>query len=184
MEALNLAELPILDFINRHIGNAFFDAVMPIITLFGEGGVFWIAAAVVMIMFKKTRKTGLMLGAALLLGFIVGNMIMKPCIARPRPYTYRDISLLISEQRDYSFPSGHTLACFEAATVLMIRNKKFGIGALIIAILVAFSRMYLFVHYPTDILGGIVLGVLFGILGCLLINYIVRKFNLHNIIPE
>jgi undecaprenyl-diphosphatase len=69
------------------------------------------------------------------------------------------IPLLIEAPTDYSFPSGHTIASFEAATVLLIRHKKWGIMAMVLAVLIAFSRLYLYVHYPTDVLSSIVLGI-------------------------
>jgi len=71
---------------------------------------------------------------------------------------------------DFSFPSGHTIASFEAASVLMIRNKKLGIPALVLAIIIAFSRLYLFVHYPSDVLTGLILGTLFGVIAVLIVN--------------
>ncbi len=169
-------DLPILDWIAEHLSSGFLDKVMPVITLLGDGGIFWIAIAVVLLIFKKTRKAGLSMGAALLMGLVVCNLIMKPGFARIRPYDYqwevfgREIPLLIEAQHDFSFPSGHTIASFEGATALFLFNKKVGIPALILAALIAFSRLYLYVHYPTDVLTSIVLGVAFGILGTLLVN--------------
>ncbi len=169
-------DLPILDWIAEHLSCGFLDKVMPVITLLGDGGIFWIAVAVVMLIFKKTRKAGLSMGAALLMGLVVCNLIMKPGFARIRPYDYqlavfgREIPLLIEAQHDFSFPSGHTIASFEGATALFLYNKKLGIPALVLACLIAFSRLYLYVHYPTDVLTSIVLGVAFGILGTLLVN--------------
>ena len=169
-------DLPILDWIAEHLSCGFLDKVMPVITLLGDGGIFWIAVAVVMLIFKKTRKAGLSMGAALLMGLVVCNLIMKPGFARIRPYDYqlavfgREIPLLIEAQHDFSFPSGHTIASFEGATALFLYSKKVGIPALVLACLIAFSRLYLYVHYPTDVLTSIVLGVAFGILGTLLVN--------------
>ena len=170
-------DLPILDFIADTLRCAFLDAVMPVITLFGEAGIFWILCAVLLLFFPKYRKVGLGMGAALLIGLIVCNITMKPLVARPRPYAYqlahfgREIEILISKPSDFSFPSGHTLASFEAATVLMLRERKFGIPAMILAILVAFSRLYLYVHYPTDVLFALLMGVGIGFLG----DFLVRR---------
>ncbi len=171
-------DLPILDWIAEHLSCGFLDKVMPVITLLGDGGIFWIAIAVVMLIFPKTRKAGLSMGAALLMGLVVCNLIMKPAFARIRPYDYqlaefgRHIPLLIEAQHDFSFPSGHTIASFEGATALFLYNKKLGIPALILAFLIAFSRLYLYVHYPTDVLTSIILGIAFGILGTLLVKKI------------
>jgi undecaprenyl-diphosphatase len=113
-----------------------------------------------------------MMGVALVLGLLIGNLFLKPVIGRVRPYDMPgvDVKLLIESHHDKSFPSGHTLACFEAATVLMIRDKRFGIPALVIAVLVALSRLYLYVHYPTDVIAGAVLGIILGVLACYTVN--------------
>ena len=175
-------DLPILDWIQAHLQSGFLDFIMPIITLFGDGGIFWIACAVILLFFPKTRRTGLGMGFALLMGLVICNMILKPIVARPRPYDLqmtlygREILLLIGRQSDFSFPSGHTIASFEACTVLMLHDKRMGIPATVLAILIAFSRLYLYVHYPTDVLVSLVLGILFGLLGNLLVNLIYKKF--------
>lgn len=175
-------DLPILDWIAAYLWCPFLDAVMPIITLLGDAGIFWIAVAVVLLFFPKTRKIGLGMGAALILGLLVCNLTLKPLVARIRPYDYLlenygvQIRLLIEAQHDFSFPSGHTIASFEAATVLMIHNKKAGTAAIILACLIAFSRLYLYVHYPTDVIASVILGIAFGFLG----NWLVKKgFSLY-----
>lgn len=174
-------DLPILEWIAANLRCVFLDAVMPVITVLGDAGIFWIALAVIMLFFPKYRKTGLAMGAALLIGLLICNVTLKPLIARPRPYDYqlthfgKTIELLIAAQHDFSFPSGHTLASFEAATVLMIRHKKMGIPALILATLIAFSRMYLYVHYPTDVLFSVALGIGIAFLG----NWLVEKLYSH-----
>ena len=175
-------DLPILDWIQAHLQCGFLDAVMPIVTLFGEGGIFWIAWAVLMLVFPKTRKTGIAMAIALIMGVLICNVTLKPLIGRPRPYDYQlehfgvTIKLLIDAQHDYSFPSGHTIASFEAAVALLLNDKRMGIPAMVIAVLVTFSRLYLYVHYPTDVLVSLVLGILFGILGNLIVNAIYKKF--------
>ncbi len=172
-------DFAILDFIAANLKCAFLDFIMPIITFLGDGGWFWIAVAVVMLIFKKTRKTGVMMAAALLCGLIFGNLLLKPLIARVRPYDLREgIELLISKPSDYSFPSGHTLASFEAAVVLMVRERKrFGWAALALAVLIAFSRLYLYVHYPSDVLGGILLGTAFALFSVWLVDTVWQKLS-------
>lgn len=169
-------DLPILAWIAEHLRSAFGDAVMPVITLLGDAGIFWIVVAVVLLFIPKYRKVGLGMGAALILGLLICNVTMKPLFARIRPYDYLaeqgiTIDLLIAAQHDFSFPSGHTLASFEAAVVLVMHNRKLGIPALILASLIAFSRLYLYVHYPTDVLFSVFLGI--GI--AFLANYLVQK---------
>ena len=164
-------DLPILEWIQAHMQSGFMDTIMPLITLLGEDGIFWIVWSVLLMLFPKTRKTGLGMAFAMAFGLLLCNVTLKPLIERPRPYDFqlaqfgKEITLLIEAQHDFSFPSGHTIACFEAATVLLKNSKKMGIPAIIIAVLVAFSRMYLYVHYPTDVLVSIVLGTLLGLLG-------------------
>lgn len=170
-------DLPVLEWIAENLQCGFWDRVMPIITLLGDAGIFWIALAVLLLFSPKYRKIGLGMGAALIIGLLVCNVTMKPLFARPRPYDYqllhfgKEIQLLIEAQHDFSFPSGHTLASFEAATVLAIHSKKAGIPALVLACLIAFSRLYLYVHYPTDVLFSVAMGIGFGFLG----NFLVRK---------
>ena len=173
-------DLPILEWIQAHLQCTFLDKSMPIITLFGDGGIFWIAVAVVLLIFPKYRKVGFSMGAALILGVLVCNVTMKPLIARIRPYDLQEtlgnhINLLISVQHDYSFPSGHTIASFEACVVLLIKDKRMGIPAAIIAFLVAFSRLYLYVHYPTDVIFSVFAGILFAFLGCAIVNAVYRR---------
>ena len=164
-------DLPILDWIQAHLQCTFLDKAMPIVTLFGDGGVFWILVAVSLLFFAKYRKTGFSMGMALILGLLVCNIILKPQVARIRPYNFqlqeygREITLLVKGLNDYSFPSGHTIASFEACTVLMLHDKRLGIPATILAILIAFSRLYLYVHYPTDVIFSIIAGTAFAFIG-------------------
>ena len=173
-------DLPILEWIQAHLQCTFLDKSMPIITLFSDGGIFWIAVAVVLLIFPKYRKVGFSMGAALILGVLVCNVTMKPLIARIRPYDLQEtlgnhINLLISVQHDYSFPSGHTIASFEACVVLLIKDKRMGIPATILACLIAFSRLYLYVHYPTDVIFSVFAGILFAFLGCAIVNAVYRR---------
>ena len=173
-------DLPILDWIQAHLQCGFLDAVMPVVTLFGEGGIFWIAWAVLMLVLPKTRKTGIAMAIALIMGVLICNVTLKPLIGRPRPYDYQlehfgvTIKLLIDAQHDYSFPSGHTIASFEAAVPLMLYDKRMGIPAMVIAVLVTFSRLYLYVHYPTDVIFSMFAGILLGLLGCAIVAIIYK----------
>ncbi len=163
-------DLPILDWIQATLQSPFMDKFMPFITIFGNGGIFWIAWAVLLICFPKTRRTGLGMGFALILGLLICNIILKPGVARPRPYDMQAemgvmIDLLVKRSHDFSFPSGHTIASFEASVVLLKNSKKMGIPAFILAILVSFSRLYLYVHYPTDVIVSVILGTIFAFIG-------------------
>ncbi len=179
MNALNGFELKILDGIQDLFQCGFLDWFMPIITKLGDGGIFWIIIAVLLLLTKKYRKVGAMMGVALLLGLLVGNITLKPLIDRIRPYEMSGVNfeLLVEPLSDGSFPSGHTLACFEAATVLLINKRKFGIPAMCIALNVAFSRLYLYVHYPTDVLAGMLLGIGFGVNAVVVVNLLIKVFS-------
>ncbi len=153
-------EFAVLDFLQQirtEIGDVFFSAI----THLGDGGIVWIMLSLMFLCIKPYRKYGVAMSLALIFGLLIGNMTLKPLIARIRPYDINTaIELLIKEPSDFSFPSGHTLASFNAALALFYCNRKFGIFAIVLAVFIAFSRMYLYVHYPTDILGGILLAVL------------------------
>lgn len=172
-------DVNVLNWIQEHITNPVLDIFFPIVTVFGDKGLFLIAVAVAFLFFKKTRKTGIMMGAALLLGLILGNGIAKNIFLRVRPYelegalrTAEDI--IASVPHDSSFPSGHSLACFECATVLLYRDRRFGIPALILAVAVALSRVYLYIHFPTDVMAGALLGIINGILAILIVNAVLK----------
>ena len=174
-------DLPILDWIQAHLQSGFMDTVMPIITMFGDGGVFWIACAVILLFFPKYRKAGLTMGLALVMGLLVCNITIKPLVARPRPVDFIEMNKLtalippdVIIMHDFSFPSGHTIASFEASVALLMYSKKLGIPALILGILVSLSRLYLYVHYPTDVLVSVVLGTLFALIAYAIMKN--RKF--------
>ena len=175
---MNLFELSILDFIKETFTCKALDVFMPFITKFGDHGIFWIALSVFFIIFKKTRKMGLTMGIALLLGFLTGNVFLKNVVARIRPYDLNEsVTLLVSRLSDYSFPSGHTLASFEAATAMTLYNKRIGIPALVLATLIALSRLYLYVHYPTDVLAGAALGITFAFLAFFIVKKAEEKLK-------
>lgn len=160
-------ELRILDLIQEKLSCGFLDTVMPKLTSVGNVGIIWIIAAVLLMISKKYRRNGIELSASLLGCALVVNLILKDLVARQRPCWMNEaFELLISVPMDYSFPSGHTTASFAAAYVLMKANRKFGIAAYIIAALIAFSRLYLYVHFPTDVLAGAVIGTVIGMIVC------------------
>ena len=169
-------DLPILEWIAANLRCPFMDTIMPIITLLGDAGIFWIAIAALCLFFPKYRKMGLSMGISLLIGLLVCNVLLKPLVGRIRPYDYqlehfgKQIQLLVAAQHDFSFPSGHTIASFEAATAIMLHNKKLGIVAMILAVMISFSRLYLYVHYPTDVLTSVVLGIGIAFLGTFLVK--------------
>lgn len=152
--------------------------VMIFITELGNAGFIWILTGVILLIPEKTRKCGAVMLAALAFSFLTGNLIIKNLVGRERPFIRNGaVPLLIPAPSGFSFPSGHTLSSFTAATVLFLFHKGAGTGAYILAALIAFSRMYLFVHFPTDILAGILLGVLDGALVFLAMRRAERKVD-------
>lgn len=172
----------ILFFIRNNMHNQVLDKGMVIITFLGDSGLIWIIIALILILNKKYRTVGLMVLAALLLSTMLGDGLLKPLFHRLRPSTNLQPSeLLIKKPMSYSFPSGHTTSSFAAAGVLSKYLRKYGLGFFVLAVLIAFSRMYLFVHYPTDILGGIILGLICSIIIIFIFTIIegnrVKKLN-------
>ena len=162
LEHISSFDHNVLKAVNATMRSGFLDSVMPYITKLGDAGIFWIAFAMV-------------------IGLIIGNGLLKNIIARPRPFDISNTvlprkSLLIAPPSDYSFPSGHTLASFEAATALYKDHTVYGFAAFVLAILIAFSRIYLQVHYPSDVLGGAILGFLFGLLGSTIVRAVCDKW--------
>ena len=154
-------DFAILDFIQETMRCQFLDYVMAFFSYLGEAGGIWIISAIVMMCFRKTRATGVMVLCAVAIGFVIGEFGLKNTVERLRPFVQNpEVIPAIKPPTSYSFPSGHSCSSFAAATVLIVRDKKFGIPAIIVASLIAFSRLYNYVHFPSDVLGGILLGVM------------------------
>lgn len=151
--------------------------IMIFITSLGNGGLIWIVAALFLIFQNKNmlKREGFTIAVALIIFSVLGLLILKPIIARPRPFVAQGVDILIKEPMGFSFPSGHTGSSFAAASVIYFYNKKRGLLALILATLIAFSRMYLFVHYPSDIVGGLILGIISSRIAIKITNEISRK---------
>lgn len=163
-------DFAILDFIREYIANPFFDIFFKLITHIGDYAISFIVLGAVCLFFKKTRKYGIALAIGLTLCLILCNITLKNLFARIRPFDIKNVALLINAPTDYSFPSGHTTCSFLWAEITRRFFKKYGVPAYILACLIAFSRMYLYVHYPTDIVGGIVLGIGIGYISCKAVN--------------
>ena len=171
-------DLNVLNWIQENVRCDALDAILPVITFLGDKGWLFIVFAVILLLLPKTRLWGAKLGTSLLLGLIFGNMLLKNVVARIRPYDVMEsVTLLVDKLSDYSFPSGHTMASFEFFTVIcfMPIKKVYKVLAGILAFTIAFSRLYLYVHYPTDVLGGIFFGTLFGIMGVRIVDMIYEE---------
>lgn len=205
MDSVTQFDLGVLTWIKNTLrgdGNSFFDVFFKIITHFAEPAVcpiyplVFIFIGTAIYLKRKSNNTlderwrpkfdfakmGWMMGVALLLGLVVCNFTLKPLIARPRPYTWEGYEALrmIELQSEKSFPSGHSVAVFEMALAVAYSTRKhgkiWGVIAYLYAILIAFSRLYVGVHYPTDIIGGAIVGTVCGILAVVIVKAIYKKF--------
>lgn len=158
-------ELKILDFIQT-LHTPVLDKFGVGITSFGNAGVIWIVLTVIFLAIPKTRRTGGVMLAALIIQTVLCNVILKNLFARTRPYDVNTtVQLLVPKLHDFSFPSGHTSAAFTTVSALYFSKNRLWIPVLVLACLIAFSRLYLYVHYPTDVLAGVILGTLCGYIG-------------------
>ena len=154
------------------------DSIMLFFTKMGNIGMPWLGLAVVFLCFKKTRKWGIAILGSMLLKELIGNLILKNLVARSRPcWIDTTVPLLVSSPSSYSFPSGHTFDAIVASVSIFLYNKKIGIAAIIVGLIISFSRMYLFVHFPTDVLASMILGVLVAVF----VHSIIEKFTGNNI---
>lgn len=166
-------DFSILDWILANLRCDFLDYLMPLVTLYAEHGILLIGIGVVLLIFRSHRVCGAAVLSGLTGGLLIGNLFLKNLIARARPcWINTDVSMLVSVPTDYSFPSGHTLHCFIVATVLMYYDKRLGVPALVMAVLVGFSRLYLYVHFPTDVIAGAAIGIGIGILTVIIFKQI------------
>ncbi|WP_309244991.1 phosphatase PAP2 family protein [Clostridium tagluense] len=156
---------------------------MVISTYLGNGGMIWIIISALLIISKKYRKIGFMAISALILSTILGDGILKHVVKRIRPSaSIPAVNLLIVKPLSYSFPSGHTTSSFAVAGVLAKYFKDYTLEFFSLASLIAFSRLYLYVHYPTDVLAGIILGLICSGI----IIYVFNKVSYinHNTTPD
>lgn len=171
-------DVSIIQWVRQTLVADWLTPIMKGITYFGEAGLGWILIALTLLCFKKTRKAGAAMGLAMLAGYLLGEVFLKNVIQRPRPFTlWPEMELLIHAPSGYSCPSGHTTSSFAAATALFCHHKKWGAAALGLAVLVGFSRMYFTVHYLTDVLFGIALGVACGLAAYKLVGLLWKKFK-------
>lgn len=156
----------ILDWVQAHLRCGLLDTIVPYITYLGEYGAVWMVLAAVLLIRKDTRPVGLAVAVSLAVDVLLCNILLKPLVARPRPFALRpEMQLLVKAPWDYSFPSGHTAAAFAAVAALWRKKSRLWVPGLVLAALIALSRIYLYVHYPSDVFCGAALGILCGCLG-------------------
>ena len=169
----------ILLWIQEYVRADWMNGFWRLITSLGNGGLFWIGLGIVMLVFKKYRLAG---GAGLLsmaLNYLITNLTLKELVARPRPYTVlEELTILIDRPGEFSFPSGHTSCSFAfAVAIYLLLPKKYGVPAMVLATLIAVSRLYVGVHYPTDVLGGLIIGYLSSVAAYYLVTYVRKKLG-------
>lgn len=163
MEWLLEMDAGLLDWLRVSFANPLLDTIMIGVSALGDGGFLWIALGVLFLLLGRKKRTWIRRGWMVLLSLagnaLVCNVILKPLVNRTRPYVLMGYDILIPPVGDASFPSGHTAASFAAATAIYAMDRKWGILAYVFAALMGFSRLYLGVHFPTDVLAGAVCGV-------------------------
>lgn len=154
-------DISILLFIQEHIRQEWLHGIVKAITFLGDIGWFWILLGILLVIPKKTRNIGIVVLVSLAINIFITNIALKPLIARTRPFDATSAIIpLISKPHDYSFPSGHTSASFASAFIYYrMCPKKYGIAAIVLASLIGLSRLYLGVHYPSDVIGGLLVGL-------------------------
>ncbi len=173
-----LLDWQIMFFIQDHIRNSFLDIIVPFYTKLGNTGMLSIVTGVILLFFKKTRKCGVAILLSLLGGLLIVNWTIKPIVARSRPcHFYPELLTLVGQPSEYSFPSGHTVSAFAAAIPLFKYHRKAGIFALVMAALMGFSRLYVFVHFPTDVFMGFVIGSAISMAVCFGVNKLYPKIE-------
>lgn len=171
MEAIQSFDMSVLNAIQDNLRNSFLDGFVVFLSYLTTSGIIWIVAGVVLLFFRKTRVAGIAVLGALALAFLTGDVLLKHIIARPRPFTVNeDITLLIKAPSGSGFPSTHSALAGAATTALLVKKRSFGFVALALTVCIVFSRLYLYVHYPTDVLCGLLLGVLCGVISVMVIK--------------
>ncbi|MCI2058292.1 MAG: phosphatase PAP2 family protein [Oscillibacter sp.] len=171
-------ELTILNWIQAQCRSGFLDALMPAVSALCAHGEIWIVLAAVLLIFPRTRRVGGILAAALILDVICCNGILKPLIARVRPCDVNPAAeLLVRRPSDWSFPSGHAASSFAATAALYAAGCRGWIPAFALSLLICFSRLYLYVHWPSDVLAGAILGVVLGFLAQKLYDKVAKKMK-------
>lgn len=162
MDAIFNIDASILLWIQDHVRSAAVTPVVNVITHLGDVGVFWIVLTILLMIFRKTRRIGIACAISMAIGLVITNVVIKNWVARIRPYELIEgLELIIERQKDFSFPSGHSTNSFACAWVIFrMAKKRYGVPTLVLAILISLSRLYVGVHYPTDVLAGAVIGIL------------------------
>ncbi|MDD6062281.1 MAG: phosphatase PAP2 family protein [Oscillospiraceae bacterium] len=177
----------IFEWVEKIFGYGISGVLTPILvflTRLGDGGILWIALAIVLMLFKKTRKIGFTVAGAIICMFFFNNVFLKNFFARPRPFdldVWKDWFVypeFVTRPDSFSFPSGHSSSAFAAATGLTVSKKaRFIVPGYVLAALIAFSRIYVHVHYPTDVIFGALFGIVYGVIAIFVCKFIIKLVN-------
>ena len=164
-------------------GIGWLNNIFKFITYLGDIGFVWLVMAFVLLFFKKTRKGAIIMIVSLAVGYVFNNLLLKLLFDRARPFTVNEefkqfiLSLKMELPDGNSFPSGHAFSSFLCAMLLCFYNKKLGFITFPLAFLISLSRIYLCVHYPTDVLAGAVIGIVFAVNMYYLSEFIIKKYK-------
>ena len=173
---MQTVELAILDWIQAHLRCGFLDIVLPAISRTADHGELWIILAAVLLLLRTQRKYGAAMACGLVLDLVSCNMLLKPLVGRIRPFAVHPVvELLIPPPLDAAFPSGHTAASFAAVFALKTAGSPLWKPALAVAVVMAFSRLYLYVHWPSDVRAGALLGAAVGWAGAKIVENVLEK---------
>ena len=169
----------ILLWIQNNVRSDFLTPIMKVITHLGDKGILWIVVTLVLLFLYKTRKVGVRCLVSMVIGLVITNLIIKNWVARVRPYeVIQGLECIIEKAHDWSFPSGHATNSLACAWVIFKRmDRKYGVPALIMAILISLSRLYVGIHYPTDVLGGAAIGIGCACLSLWMMPKLEKKFR-------
>lgn len=175
LDAIQSFDASILMYIQEHLRCAFLNGFLSFITQLGNAGFIWILLGIALLIPEKTRRGGFDMLLCLVFAFVVNDLIIKPSVVRERPFTtLQELEILIKEPSSYSFPSGHANSSFASAYALTRAFGKKGAWSYVLAALIAFSRCYVGVHYPSDILAGMAVGTI-----CSALAYYLSKRFIH-----
>ncbi len=182
MDALLELDASILLWIQENMRTDLMTTIMKGITRLGDNGTLWIVLTVLFLVLNKTRRVGLTSAVALIITFLTVNLGIKNAVARTRPYEVIDgLINLVEKQHDFSFPSGHSAHAFAVGVVILIMMpKKFGVPIFIISILMAYSRLYIGVHYPSDVIAGALIGTIIAFLSIFIVNKLSQLWEKRN----
>ena len=183
LDAIQNLDFQILDWIRANLTAPALDPVMVFFHYLGSAAT-WIVLCAILLILKKTRKEGFVIGCGLLSGVLVANVILKPLVRRARPCWLRpELAFAITPPSDYSFPSGHTMAATIFMTIMIKKHPKSAFVLIPFNLLIMFSRLYLYVHFPSDVLFSLVVGTILGLLTCYMekrCNARLKALNLSN----